>query len=168
MVKETFILQPLEQLVPNNPEWNKLCQTHKDAATLSALVLTAWQMGLWIAKVVVEQQLAERAQNPTQWTPCKVCGTRLVSKGFVKRQMLTLVGQVEWKQRIGRCPHRCLGSEQTPFDEVLGIQAYQQTSTELIRLGCLLTVFLPFELTSHLLQQLTGAVVSDATIWQWV
>ncbi len=82
--------------------------------------------------------------------------------------MLTLVGQVEWKRRIGRCPHRCLGSEQTPFDEVLGIQAYQQTSTELIRLGCLLTVFLPFDLTSHLLQQLTGAVVSDATIWQWV
>jgi len=45
----------------------------------------------------------------------------------------------------------------------LGIQAYQQTSTELTRLGCLLAVFLPFELASRLLQQLSGIVVSDVT-----
>jgi len=29
-------------------------------------------------------------------------------------------------------------------------------------------VFLPFELASRLLQQLSGIVVSDVTIWQWV
>lgn len=105
-------------------------------------------MGLWLAKAILQQQLAERAQVPTQWTKCSVCGTQLRSKGFVKRRMLTLVGWVEWKRRVGRCPRHCFGSQRTPFDAVLGIQAYQQTSTELMRLGCLLTVFLPFNLAA--------------------
>lgn len=61
-----------------------------------------------------------------------------------------------------------LGTQQTPFDKVLGIQAYQQTSVELARLGCLLAVFLPFDLAAWTLQQLTGITVSDDTIWQWV
>jgi hypothetical protein len=90
------------------------------------------------------------------------------SKGFAKRQMLTLVGLVEWKRRVGRCPHHCPGSQRIPLDEALKIQAYQQTSTELIRLGCLLAVFLPFNLASHLLLQLTGIAISNATIWEWV
>ena len=72
----------------------------------SALVLTAWRMGIWFAKTIVEQLLMERAQMPVQWELCPVCGTRLVSKGFVKRRMLTLVGWVEWKRRIGRCPRQ--------------------------------------------------------------
>lgn len=57
------------------------------------------------------------------------------SIGFVKRQMLTLVGQVEWKRRVGRCPHRCLGSQQIPFDVVLGIHAYQPTGCGFLTLG---------------------------------
>ena len=118
--------------------------------------------------MLVEQQLAERAQLPTRSTPCKVCGTRLVSKGFVKRQILTLVGVVEWKRRVGRCPHHCSKSNKTPFDESLGIQAHQQTSTELMRKVCLLAIFLPFDLASQLLLQLTGVAVSDDTIWNWV
>lgn len=66
------------------------------------------------------------------------------------------------------CPRHCLGSQKTPLDEVLGIEAYQQTSRKFIRLACLLAVFLPFELASRLLVQLTGIAVSDDTIWQWV
>jgi hypothetical protein len=82
--------------------------------------------------------------------------------------MLTLVGWVEWKRRIGRCPNRCAGSRCAPFDAVLGITAYQQTSIELVRLGCLLAVFLPFELAVQLLVQLCGIRMSDDTVWQWV
>jgi hypothetical protein len=74
-------------------------------------------MGLWLAKAIVEQ-LAERAQLPTHWQCCSVCETLLHSKGFVKRQILTLIGWVEWKRRVGRCPRRCLVSHQVPFDEV--------------------------------------------------
>ena len=158
----------IEQLLPNDPNWQQLCEKLKSAIPLTTLVLIAWQMGLWLAKTIVERQLMERAQAPTQWAHCTICGSQLVSKGFVKRCILTLVGQVEWKRRVGRCPRHCLGSQKTPLDDVLGIQAYQQTSTEFIRLGCLLAVFLPFDLASGLLGQLTGIAVSDDTIWQWV
>jgi hypothetical protein len=51
---------------------------------------------------------------------------------------------------------------------VLGIAAYQQTSIELVRLGCLLAVFMPFELAVQLLAQLCGIRIGDDTVWQWV
>lgn len=159
---------PVEQLYADNSDWKQFCQTLRATVTLTDLVLTAWQMGLWIARTIVEQQLIERAQVQAQWGRCSMCGVQLVSKGFVKRRILTLVGLVEWKRRVVRCPRRCLESHQAPFDEALGIQPYQQTSTELIRLGCLLAVFLPFDLAAQLLRQLTGVAVSDDTIWNWV
>jgi len=162
------MLTPIEKLCLDDRDWQQLCIKLKAAITLTTLVLMAWQMGLWLARAIVEQQLTERAQVPTQWECCLVCQSRLVSKGFVKRQMLTLVGQVKWKRRVGRCPHHCPGSCRTPLDEVLSIRADQQTSTELMRLGCLLAVFLPFEVAAWMLQQLTGIAVSDDAIWQWV
>lgn len=140
----------------------------RTSLTLTSLVLAAWQLGLWFARKLVEQQLQERAQAPQAWSHCSTCGRRLESKGFVNRRMLTLVGWVEWRRRVGRCPNRCAGSHSTPFDAVLGITAYQQTSIELMRLGCLLAVFLPFEIAAHFLMQLCGIRISDDSIWQWV
>lgn len=159
---------PIEQFLPNDPDWQQLCKMLRATVSLTTLVLTAWHMGLWLARKIVEQQLTERARYSTQWSCCPMCGTRLVSKGLIKRQMLTLVGRVEWKRRVGRCPRHCPESHKTPFDETLGIQPYQQTSTELMRLGCLLAVFLPFEVASWMLYQISGIQVSDDTIWQWV
>ncbi|CAA9570317.1 hypothetical protein AVDCRST_MAG81-1659 [uncultured Synechococcales cyanobacterium] len=57
-----------------------------------------------------------------------------------------------------------MGSQQTPLDSALGINTYQQTSIELMRLSCLLAVFLPFELAAVMLRQLTGIAVGDDTI----
>lgn len=82
--------------------------------------------------------------------------------------MLTLVGWVAWRRRVGRCPNRCASGHDAPFDKVLGIAPYQQTSIELVRLGCLVAVFLPFELSVQLLSQLCGIGISDDTVWQWV
>ncbi len=158
----------VEQLLSDDEYWQQLCERLQTVSSLCAVVLTARQMGLWLARAIVQQQLHERAVASTEWSTCLVCHTRLVSKGFIERQMLMLVGQVVRKRRVGRCPHRCLGSQQIPFDEVLGIQAHQQTSTELMRLGRLLAVFLPFELASQVLLQLIGVAVSDDTIWNWV
>lgn len=45
------------------------------------------------------------------------------------------------------------------------ITAYQHTSIELVRLGCLLTVFLPFEIAVQLLMQLCGIRISDDSVW---
>jgi hypothetical protein len=162
------MLPPLKQLVLEDHDWQLLCQKLQASNSLTAIVLTAWQMGLWIAKTIVEQQLTERAQAQTNFGRCPACQTSLRSKGFIKRELLTLVGTVEWKRRISRCPKRCSGSQIAPFDTVLGIDAYQQTSTELIRLGCLLALFLPFGLATSILQQLTGITLSKDTIWDWV
>lgn len=82
--------------------------------------------------------------------------------------MLTLVGRVSWRRRMGRCPRGCHGSQQAPLDQTLGIEAYQQTSDEIKRLGCLLAVLLPYDLAAWLLKQLSGIVVSDDSLWQWV
>jgi hypothetical protein len=158
----------IEQLLPDDPEWQQFCDMLKAKVTLSAQVLVAWRMGIWLARTILEQQLQERAAISIEWKACPVCQTRLVSKGFAKRRILTLVGWVEWQRRVGRCPHRCRGSQSTPFDQILGINAYQQTSTELMRFGSLLAVFLPFELAAWLLQQVSGIQVSEDTIWNWV
>lgn len=154
----------IEQVIPDSQEWQHLCKKLR----MSAIVLTARLMGLWMAKAIIEQQLAEHAQAQTHWNCCLRCNTRLVSKGFACRQMLTIVGWVKWKRRVGRCPRRCLGSQSIPLDEALGLQSYQQTSIELVRLGCLLAVFLPFNLAAQVLLQLTGITVSDDAIWNWV
>lgn len=149
-------------------ELQRLYDTLQTSVTLATLVLTAWQIGLWFAKTLVEHQLNERAKQPQAWGNCTKCGNRLESKGLVPRRMLTLVGWVEWKRRVGRCPNRCAGSHVIPFDAVLGISAYQQTSVELVRLGCLLAVFVPYELAVQLLRQLCGVHISDDTVWHWV
>ena len=125
-------------------------------------------MGLWLAREIVQQHLHERAQAPSQWPECPTCGQRLHSKGFRQRQILTRVGWVYWKRRVGRCPKRCQGSQRVPLDEALGLDAYQQTSKELVRWGCLLSLLLPFELASGILHQLTGVRLSEDTLWQWV
>ncbi len=160
--------QSVELLYPDDSDWQQLCQQLSSAVTLATLVLTAWKMGLWIARSIIEQQLTERGKRQDEQSYCSVCKTPLLSKGFAERQMLTLVGKVHWKRRIRRCPRHCLNSQKVPSDEVLGIVAHQQTSIELVRLGCLLAVFLPFELAASILQQSSGISVSDSTIWNWI
>ncbi len=96
---------------PNEADNRELQQLYKSlqvSVTLASLVLAAWQLGLWFARRLVEQQLNERAQQPQVWSNCATCGARLESKGFVSRRMLTLVGWVKWRRRVGRCPHGCL------------------------------------------------------------
>ena len=162
------MLTPLPKESPEPLAWSGLLDQLQKSQTLATLVIAAWQMGLHIARILVEQQLNERAQQPTSWDACPVCGHRLHSKGFASRQMLTLVGRVQWRRRVGRCPNGCAGSHSIPFDQVLGIEPYQQSSVELMRLGCLLAIFVPFELAAWLLAQLSGIRVSDDSLWQWV
>jgi hypothetical protein len=162
------MIAPNEQSTPIAREWQQMREKFHQSTTLAALVLSAWQMGLWLAHAFVEYELNQRAPQSEQWGQCLKCGAKLQSKGFANRQMLTLVGWVEWRRRIGRCPNRCSGPQVVPFDEALQIAPYQQTSVELMRLGCLLAVFLPFGLAVHLLEQLSGVSISDAALWQWV
>ena len=69
---------------------------------------------------------------------------------------------------MGRCPNRCKGSLSIPLDIALGIKPHQQSSEELIRLGCLLSVVMPYDLASWMLGQWSGLRVSRSTLWTWV
>lgn len=162
------MLATLLDLYLHDPDWQQFNARLKSATRLSTIVLIAWQIGLWMARALVTQQLSERAQVPTRWGICPHCGQRLRSKGWVPRHLLTLVGPIRFRRRVGRCPNGCHGSHRAPLDEVLGITPYQQTSDEVQRLGCLLAVLLPYELASWLLAQMSGLQVSNDALWQWV
>ena len=69
---------------------------------------------------------------------------------------------------MGRCPQGCHGSLSVPLDEALGIAPHQRSSDELVRLGCLLSVVMPYELASWMLGQWSGVQVSASTLWNWV
>ncbi len=162
------MLATLLDLYLHDPDWHQFNTRLKAATRLSTVVLIAWQIGLWLARALVIQQVTERAQAPTRWGLCPHCGQRLRSKGFVQRRLLTLVGPIRFRRRMGRCPRGCHGSQRAPLDEHLGITPYQQTSHEVQRLGCLLAVLLPYELAAWLLAQMSGVQVSNDTLWQWV
>jgi formate dehydrogenase maturation protein FdhE len=64
------------------------------ATTLPAMVMVALQVGLMVARWLLETELKRRAQAPSEWPTCPHCGSRLHSKGFQRRQMQTLVGAI--------------------------------------------------------------------------
>lgn len=158
----------LEQLCLNDSRWLPNLEALKKSESLTAMVWAAWLLGMSLATFFVEQELAVRAVLPTKWPTCPKCPRRLRSKGRRSRQIQTLVGRVHWKRRVGRCPNGCKGTQAAPLDEALGISPHQQTSLELVQLGCLLAVFVPFHTVTVLLQRLTGVQLNQQTIWSWV
>ncbi|MEO1148942.1 MAG: ISKra4 family transposase, partial [Cyanobacteria bacterium J06638_22] len=75
----------------------------------------------------------------------------------------TLIGEIGWTRRVGRCPGHCVGSSCVPLDEALGLTAHQRVGDGLKRLGCLLCVLLPYGMAAWLLGQWSGISVSDTT-----
>jgi hypothetical protein len=74
------------------------CQTRLSAlsaaTTLPAMVIVALQVGLMVARWLLESEIERRAQAPQAWPNCPHCGSRLHSKGFQRRQIQTLVGAI--------------------------------------------------------------------------
>lgn len=64
------------------------------AMTLPAMVMVALQVGLMVARWLLETELTRRAQAPQTWPTCPHCGSQLHSKGVQRRQMQTLVGAI--------------------------------------------------------------------------
>lgn len=112
----------------DDPSVQRLCDALEDARTLSALVLAAWQLARVLAMHLVEDVLAHRGRCPTSWPRCLACGRSLRSKGFVKRQVLSLVGPIQWQRRVGQCPQGCATPHVAPLDEALGLRPHQRTS----------------------------------------
>lgn len=121
-----------------------------------------------MSRTIAQSELDRRAQVPTQWPRCDECGQKLQSKGFRVRQMKTMIGSVKWKRRVGRCAKGCNRSQRVPLDEALGLSAYQATDEGFLRLGCLLSVMLPYGLASWLLAQWCGVSLSASSLWNAV
>jgi hypothetical protein len=132
------------------------------------MMLVALRFARRLAVALVEEELAKRAQRPTEWPNCERCGKKLENKEFKHRQLTGLMGTVHWERRVGRCPDGCEIGQVAPLDRELGLQPNQRTSGGLKRAACALAVFVPFEIAVVLLKLLTEAVVSPGSIWNWV
>jgi hypothetical protein len=88
------------------PSLQELVDAIENASTLTLLILSALRLARALAVRIVEEVLIERAQRPTQWSDCPKCGKRLHSKGFVSRQITSVIGVIRWKRRVGRCPKK--------------------------------------------------------------
>ena len=150
------------------PSLQELMESIENSLTLTLLILSAWRLARVLAVKIVEESLIERGQRPTQWSDCPKCGKRLHSKGFVHRQISSMIGIVHWKRRVGRCPNGCEIGQVAPLDKALGLLPHQRTSVELQRLGCLLATFVPFETSAALLSCLISVQVSSGAVWHWV
>jgi hypothetical protein len=152
----------------NDPAVQRLLSAVEDAHSLPELILAAWQVARVLTVHLVEAVLAERARHPTLWPRCPQCGACFRSKGFAKRQITSLCGPIQWRRRVGRCPHGCETPQVAPLDEALGVQPHQRTSGELQSLGCALAVFVPFATAARLLGWYSGGTVSPRAVWGWV
>jgi hypothetical protein len=150
------------------PSLQELIEATENSSTLTLLILSAWRLARVLAVKIVEEILIERSQRPTQWPDCPRCGKRMHSKGFVRRQITSIIGVVHWKRRVGRCPHGCEIGQVAPLDKALELLPHQRTSSELQKLGCLLSVFVPSETAAVLLNCLISVQVSPTAVWHWV
>jgi hypothetical protein len=138
------------------------------AATLEAMMAAAWVLARAMVLLLMSQVLEARAAQPQRWPDCQVCGERLRSKGWVARQWRGVIGIVQWRRRVGRCPSGCKIGQVAPLDQALGLEAYARTSVVVQEMACLLAVLMPFDLVSRVLARLTGVAVSASSVWHWV
>lgn len=157
-----------ESIRQADPALQDLIEAVENASSLTLMILAAWRLARVLAVKIIEEVLAERAERTTEWPDCPQCGTRLHSKGFRPRQILSLIGVIGWKRRVGRCPKGCGIGQVAPLDEELGLTPHQRTSCELKRVACLLAIFVPFETAAALLRELIWVPVSPGAVWHWV
>lgn len=158
----------IDTIRETNPEWQTMFDELAKATTLSLLIVMAWQLARVLAVRIVEETLARRAQEKTKWEPCPQCGKHLQSKGFKPRQIKSIIGDIKWKRRLGRCSNTCVIGQIAPFDEELGLASNQKSDVSLQQVACLVAIFVPFETAAMLLKQLTGIEISSQAIWEWV
>lgn len=152
----------------NREELQALLNGASQAQPLHVLVAEMWQVIRVIGLLLLKEILTQRDEAAVHWDRCPHCNARLESRGRIRRQMLTLLGMLEWYRKVGRCPNGCKVGHVSPLDEALGLALRQKTCRSIQKPACLLAVFLPYGLASRLLELLTGVRVSDDAIWKWV
>jgi hypothetical protein len=150
--------EALQSAMANIEQAQRLC------ALVTAVLVFVRQLGVLLA----QEELRRRAQARVEWPLCPHCGTRLESRGRVRREIWTLLGLVAWFRKVGRCPKGCAVGHIAPMDEVLGLLPRQKTCASVQVAACLLAVFVPYEIAARILGTLTGVEVSSDAIWAWV
>ena len=89
-----MIVSPTHALWPDSSEWTEQTEALKAASRLPEMVLIALNLGLMLARWLLEGELERRAKEKSPWPNCVSCGKRLHSKGWEVRQIQTLVGNV--------------------------------------------------------------------------
>ena len=89
-----MIVSSTKAVWQDSPEWTAQSEALKAASRLPEMVLIALNLGLLLARWLLEGELERRAKEKLPWPHCASCGKRLHSKGWEARQMQTLVGQV--------------------------------------------------------------------------
>ena len=158
----------LDTIRETSPEWQTQIEELENAATICQLVMRAWQLGRVLAVRLVEDILAKRSQEKTEWDLCPKCGKQLQSKGFKPRQIKSIIGEIKWERRLGRCANKCAIGQVAPLDKELGLSSNQKSEAGLQQVACLLALFVPYETAAMLLKQLTGIEISGQAIWEWV
>lgn len=158
----------LNNLVNSDPIIVELLDKLRNSNKIAIMVIVGLQLARLLAVKFVEQELARRASEPTQWQNCCECGARPISKGQKPRQLDTIIGRLKWSRRVGRCPNKCRIGQLAPLDQELGILPNQRTCQNLKQAACSLAVFVSYETAAVLLSILTGITVSSTSIWNWV
>lgn len=84
------------------------------------------------------------------------------------REILTFLGLVAWRRKVGRCPKGCAIGHVAPLDQALGLAPRQKTCLSIKAPACLLAVFVPYDVAARILEALTGVAVCGDSIWEWV
>ncbi len=158
----------LEEIFRADQRLEPLVRSVRNSIELHKLVLSLFSLSLTLALIMAEEILNSRAQKANDRCNCPFCSCPLESKGLVDRVMKTLIGTIRWKRRVRRCKNGCPIGLVAPFDEELGIQSNQRTSTEVKYISCLLAVFVPYKIAESLFGNLFCIKVSDGAIWNWV
>ena len=106
------IITAIEANFPPSEQWQKCKSSVNQAQTFSQLVCAMINLSWLLAQKLLEAELELRGCQPNlslESYLCPHCGSRLRSKGQVARQMQTLLGVVQWKRRVLRCPRGCSG-----------------------------------------------------------
>ena len=117
IVSSETVIRIRDSISQIDPSLQELIEAIENASTLTLLILSAWHLARVLAVRIVEEALTERAQRPTQWLNCPKCGKRMHSKGFVSRQITSVIGIIRWKRRVGRCPYGCKIGQISPLDD---------------------------------------------------
>jgi len=161
--------EKLFEAIESEPHLNEHIKSLYKCEKLNELVFAALKLGFAIATSILETILNEGGKAKDKYDYfCPICDSKLNSKELKKRTIQSLIGKLTWKRRILRCSKGCKIGLVAPFDEKLNIKPYQIYSVELIKMACLLAVFIPYDISAKILKQLTGISICANTIWNWV